>query len=354
MQEINLHVTGDVHAVSAANNLLAALIDNHLYGGNALGLDPRRISWRRALDMNDRALRQLVVGLGGMVAGYPREDGFDIAVASEVMAMLSLARDLANLKARLGRMIVGHRRDRSAVTAADLTADDAMAVLLRDALNPNLMQTLEGTPAFVHGGPFANIAHGCTSVIATRTALAHADVVVTVAGFGADLGAEKFLHIKCRQAGLAPDCVVRQDCAAPLPHRAVRLVQPHPRHRPLHWPERARQWPHATVPVTRRANPAHCERVSAPKPAPAQPTPRSARGSGHGCLSRWARPRLARQPGRTTPLLQCCSSLWRGLRPAQRPDSQLRIARDDAAPHVPPPPRRHQSSSFSGAYLARS
>jgi formate--tetrahydrofolate ligase len=208
MQEINLHVTGDVHAVSAANNLLAALIDNHLYCGNALGLDPRRISWRRALDMNDRALRQLVVGLGGMVAGYAREDGFDIAVASEVMAVLSLARDLADLKARLGRMIVGHRRDSSAVTAADLTADDAMAVLLRDALNPNLMQTLEGTPAFVHGGPFANIAHGCTSVIATRTALAHADIVVTVAGFGADLGAEKFLHIKCRQAGLAPDCVV--------------------------------------------------------------------------------------------------------------------------------------------------
>jgi formate--tetrahydrofolate ligase len=208
MEEINLHFTGDFHAVSAANNLLAAVIDNHLYWGNALGLDPRRITWRRALDMNDRALRQLVVGLGGMAAGYPREDGFDIAAASEVTAVLCLARDLADLKQRLGRMIVGHRRDGSAVTAADLKADGAMAVLLRDALNPNLVQTLEGTPAFVHGGPFANIAHGCNSVIATRTALAHADVVVTEAGFGADLGAEKFLHIKCRQAGLAPDCVV--------------------------------------------------------------------------------------------------------------------------------------------------
>jgi formate--tetrahydrofolate ligase len=208
MEEINLHFTGDFHAVTAANNLLSALIDNHLYWGNVLELDSRRITWRRGLDMNDRALRQLVVGLGGVANGFPREDGFDIAVASEVMAVLCLATDLAELKARLGRMIVGHRRDGAAVTAADLKADGAMAVLLRDALNPNLVQTLEGTPAFVHGGPFANIAHGCNSVIATRTALAHADVVVTEAGFGADLGAEKFLHIKCRQAGLAPDCVV--------------------------------------------------------------------------------------------------------------------------------------------------
>lgn len=208
MEEINLHFTGDFHAVTAANNLLAAMIDNHLYWGNALELDPRRITWRRGLDMNDRALRQLVVGLGGVANGFPREDGFDIAVASEVMAVLCLATDLADLKARLGRMIIGNRRDGSAVTAADLKADGAMAVLLRDALNPNLVQTLEGTPAFVHGGPFANIAHGCNSAIATRTALAHADVVVTEAGFGADLGAEKFLHIKCRQAGLAPDCVV--------------------------------------------------------------------------------------------------------------------------------------------------
>ena len=208
MAEINLHFTGDFHAVSAANNLLAAMIDNHLYWGNTLELDPRRITWRRGLDMNDRALRQVVVGLGGGANGFPREEGFDIAVASEVMAVLCLATDLADLKARLGRMIVGHRRDGSAVTAADLRADGAMAVLLRDALKPNLVQTLEGTPAFVHGGPFANIAHGCSSVIATRTALAYADVVVTEAGFGADLGAEKFLHIKCRQAGLAPDCVV--------------------------------------------------------------------------------------------------------------------------------------------------
>lgn len=208
MEEINLHFTGDFHAVTAANNLLAAMIDNHLYWGNGLGLDPRRVTWRRGLDMNDRALRQLVIGLGGVASGVPREDGFDIAVASEVMAVLCLASDLADLKARLGRMIVGHRRDGSAVTAADLKTDGAMAVLLREALNPNLVQTLEGTPVFVHGGPFANIAHGCNSAIATRLALAHADVVVTEAGFGADLGAEKFLHIKCRQAGLAPDCAV--------------------------------------------------------------------------------------------------------------------------------------------------
>ena len=208
MEEINLHFTGDFHAVTAANNLLAALIDNHLYWGNALGLDPRRITWRRGLDMNDRALRQLVIGLGGVPNGLPREDGFDIAVASEVMAVLCLASGLDDLKTRLGRMIVGQRRDGTSVTAAELKADGAMAVLLRDALNPNLVQTLEGTPAFVHGGPFANIAHGCNSAIATRLALAHADVVVTEAGFGADLGAEKFLDIKCRQAGIAPDCVV--------------------------------------------------------------------------------------------------------------------------------------------------
>jgi formate--tetrahydrofolate ligase len=208
MEDINLHFTGDFHAVTAANNLLAALVDNHLYWGNGFGLDPRRITWRRGLDINDRALRQLVIGLGGVANGMPREDGFDITVASEVMAVLCLARDLADLKARLGRMIVGHRRDGSAVTAADLKADGAMAVLLRQALNPNLVQTLEGTPVFVHGGPFANIAHGCNSAIATRLALAHADVVVTEAGFGADLGAEKFLHIKCRQSGLAPACAV--------------------------------------------------------------------------------------------------------------------------------------------------
>jgi formate--tetrahydrofolate ligase len=204
MEDINLHFTGDFHAITAANNLLAALIDNHLYWGNAQGLDPRRITWRRAMDMNDRALRSIVQGLGGVANGSPREDGFDITVASEVMAVFCLANDLADLQARLGRMIVGQRRDGSAVTAADLKADGAMAVLLRDALAPNLVQTLEGTPVFIHGGPFANIAHGCNSVIATRAALALGEVVVTEAGFGCDLGAEKFLDIKCRQAGLSP------------------------------------------------------------------------------------------------------------------------------------------------------
>ncbi len=204
MEDINLHFTGDFHAITSANNLLAALIDNHIYWGNAQGLDSRRISWRRALDMNDRALRHITQSLGGVANGYPREDGFDITVASEVMAVFCLATDLADLQARLGRMIVGQRRDGSSVTAADLKADGAMAVLLRDALAPNLVQTLEGTPVFIHGGPFANIAHGCNSVIATRAALSLADVVVTEAGFGCDLGAEKFLDIKCRQAGLEP------------------------------------------------------------------------------------------------------------------------------------------------------
>jgi formate--tetrahydrofolate ligase len=204
MEDINLHFTGDFHAITSANNLLAALIDNHIYWGNTLGLDQRRIAWRRCLDMNDRALRHVVQGLGGVANGFPREDGFDITVASEVMAVFCLAGDLVDLQARLGRMIIGQRRDGSSVTAADLKADGAMAVLLRDALAPNLVQTLEGTPVFIHGGPFANIAHGCNSVIATRAALSLAEVVVTEAGFGCDLGAEKFLHIKCRQAGLAP------------------------------------------------------------------------------------------------------------------------------------------------------
>ena len=209
MDEINLHFTGDFHAITAANNLLAALLDNHLYWGNALGIDPRRITWRRALDMNDRALRGLVVGLGGPANGSPREDGFDITVASEVMAVFCLARDLGDLQDRLGRMEVAARRDGPAVTARDLQADGAMAALLRDALAPNLVQTLEGSPALVHGGPFANIAHGCNSVVATRLGLRLADVVVTEAGFGADLGGEKFLNIKCRSAGLAPAaCVV--------------------------------------------------------------------------------------------------------------------------------------------------
>ncbi|HVW91843.1 MAG TPA: formate--tetrahydrofolate ligase [Devosia sp.] len=210
MEEINLHFTGDFHAIGAANNLLAALIDNHVYWGNELGLDTRRISWKRALDMNDRALRDIVQGLGGPVNGFPREDGFDITVASEVMAIFCLARDLDDLKRRLGNIIVGETqgRDRRPVRARDLGAEGAMTALLRDALAPNLVQTLENNPAIVHGGPFANIAHGCNSVIATRTALKLADYVVTEAGFGADLGAEKFLDIKCRKAGLKPSCAV--------------------------------------------------------------------------------------------------------------------------------------------------
>ena len=209
MDQINLHFTGDFHAITSANNLLAALLDNHLYWGNALGLDPRRVTWRRSLDMNDRALRSIVNGLGGPANGSPREDGFDITVASEVMAIFCLARDLADLQARLSRIQVGARRDGPAVTAKDLQASGAMAALLRDALAPNLVQTLEATPALVHGGPFANIAHGCNSVVATRLALSLAEVVVTEAGFGADLGGEKFLDIKCRSAGLTPAaCVV--------------------------------------------------------------------------------------------------------------------------------------------------
>src|SRR3954452_13802913 len=208
MEDINLHFTGDFHAIGAAHNLLAALLDNHIYWGNELGIDIRRVNWRRALDMNDRALRQIVSSLGGVRNGFPREDGFDITVASEVMAVFCLARDLEDLEARLGRMVVAYTRDKKPVTAADLKAPGAMAVLLRDALMPNLVQTLEGNPAFVHGGPFANIAHGCNSVMATRTALKLADYVVTEAGFGADLGAEKFFDIKCRKAGLRPDAVV--------------------------------------------------------------------------------------------------------------------------------------------------
>lgn len=208
MEEINLHFTGDFHAITAANNLLAAMIDNHLYWGNEAGLDPRRITWRRALDLNDRSLRGVITGLGGIANGAPREAGFDITVASEVMAAFCLAADRADLEARLARMIIGARADGSFVSAAEIKAPGAMAVLLRDALMPNLVQSLEGTPALVHGGPFANIAHGCNSVIATRLGLKLADIVVTEAGFGADLGGEKFLDIKCPSAGLAPDCVV--------------------------------------------------------------------------------------------------------------------------------------------------
>jgi formate--tetrahydrofolate ligase len=208
MEDINLHFTGDFHAITSANNLLAALLDNHIYFGNALGVDSRRIAWRRVLDMNDRALRSIVSSLGGVANGYPREDGFDITVASEVMAVFCLARDLDDLKNRLGNIVVAYTRDRKPIRARDLKAHGAMAVLLKEALAPNLVQTLEGTPAFIHGGPFANIAHGCNSVLATTTALKLTDYVVTEAGFGADLGGEKFIDIKCRKAGIAPDCVV--------------------------------------------------------------------------------------------------------------------------------------------------
>jgi formate--tetrahydrofolate ligase len=208
MEDINLHFTGDFHAITSAHNLLSALIDNHIYWGNALAIDQRRITWRRVMDMNDRALRQIVSSLGGVANGFPRESGFDITVASEIMAILCLARDLADLQARLGNIIIGYRRDRTAVTARDLEADGAMTVLLKEAMQPNLVQTLENNPAFIHGGPFANIAHGCNSVIATKTALKLADYVVTEAGFGADLGAEKFFDIKCRKAGLSPSAVV--------------------------------------------------------------------------------------------------------------------------------------------------
>ncbi|ARJ70904.1 formate--tetrahydrofolate ligase [Paracoccus contaminans] len=208
MEDMNLHFTGDFHAVTSAHNLLAAMIDNHIHWGNALDIDPRRITWRRVMDMNDRALRDVVLGLGGPANGVPRESGFDITVASEVMAILCLAGDLADLQDRLRRIVVARSRAGRPVTARDLHADGAMTVLLRDALQPNLVQTLENNPALVHGGPFANIAHGCNSVIATRTALRLSDYVVTEAGFGADLGAEKFLDIKCRKAGLAPEAVV--------------------------------------------------------------------------------------------------------------------------------------------------
>ena len=208
MEDINLHFTGDFHAIGAANNLLAAMLDNHIYQGNALNIDPRQIVWRRCVDMNDRQLRFVVDGLGGKTNGMPREDGYDITVASEVMAVLCLASDVNDLKMRLSRLVVAYTRDGKPVTAGDLNAQGAMAALLKDALKPNLVQTLEHTPAFVHGGPFANIAHGCNSVTATKIALKLSDYTVTEAGFGADLGAEKFLDIKCRMAGLKPSCVV--------------------------------------------------------------------------------------------------------------------------------------------------
>ncbi len=208
MEDMNLHFTGDFHAITSAHNLLSAMIDNHIYWGNSLEIDTRRVVWRRVMDMNDRALRQITASLGGVANGYPREAGFDITVASEVMAILCLAMDLKDLQKRLGDIIVAYRRDKTPVYCRDIKADGAMTVLLKDAMQPNLVQTLENNPAFVHGGPFANIAHGCNSVVATKTALKLADYVVTEAGFGADLGAEKFLNIKCRKAGIAPSAVV--------------------------------------------------------------------------------------------------------------------------------------------------
>ncbi len=208
MEDINLHFTGDFHAITSAHNLLAAMLDNHIYWGNALGIDQRRVQFKRVLDMNDRALRSIVNSLGGVSNGFPREDGFDITVASEVMAILCLSKDLKDLEARLGNIIVAYTRDKKAIRARDLKADGAMTVLLKDALQPNMVQTLENNPVFIHGGPFANIAHGCNSVLATRTAMKLADYVVTEAGFGADLGAEKFFNIKCRKAGIAPSAVV--------------------------------------------------------------------------------------------------------------------------------------------------
>ena len=208
MEDINLHFNGDLHAIGVANNLLSALLDNHIHHGNALGIDVRRITWKRVLDMNDRALRDITVSLGGPGNGYPRQDGFDIVVASEIMAIFCLATDLDDLKKRLGRIVVGYIREREPVTAADLKAEGALTAILKDALSPNLVQTLEGTPSFVHGGPFANIAHGCNSVIATMAGLRLADYVVTEAGFGADLGAEKFIDIKCRSAGIRPSAAV--------------------------------------------------------------------------------------------------------------------------------------------------
>jgi len=218
MEDINLHFTGDLHATAAANNLLAALVDNHIFQGNALNIDPRRIVWRRCLDMNDRQLRFIVSGLGGRVNGVPREDGYDITVASEIMAVLCLASGIQDLKARLSRMIVGYTYDNLPVTAGDLKAQGALTALLRDALKPNLVQTLEHTPAFVHGGPFANIAHGCNSLVATRMALALGDYAITEAGFGADLGAEKFINIKCRMSGLRPSAVVLVATVRALKH----------------------------------------------------------------------------------------------------------------------------------------
>ena len=241
MEDINLHFTGDFGAIQLANNLLAALIDNHVYHGNALGFDVRRITWRRVVDVNDRALRDITVGLGGTANGYPRQDGFDIVVASEVMAIFCLATSLADLKERLGNIVVGYTRDQQPIRARDLKAHGAMTVLLKDALAPNLVQTLENNPAMIHGGPFANIAHGCNSVIATTAALKLADYVITEAGFGADLGAEKFIDIKCRKAGLKPAAAVivatvralKYHAASKSPTCRVRMSRPSARESPI-------------------------------------------------------------------------------------------------------------------------
>jgi len=237
MEDINLHFTGDMHAIGAANNLLAALLDNHIQQGNVLGIDPRKITWKRCVDMNDRQLRFVVDGLGGKPNGTPREDGFDITVASEVMAILCLSSDIEDLKKRLASIIVGYTYDDKPVTAGQLKAEGAMAALLKDALKPNLVQTLEKTPAFIHGGPFANIAHGCNSVMATKMAMKLADYVVTEAGFGADLGAEKFLDIKCRMAGIKPSAVVIVATVRALKHHEELLRQTWVQKTWKHWKE---------------------------------------------------------------------------------------------------------------------
>ena len=268
MEDINLHFTGDFHAITSAHNLLSAMIDNHIYWGNELDIDQRRITWRRVMDMNDRALREVVAALGGVANGFPRQGGFDITVASEIMAILCLSNDLKDLQKRLGDIVIGYRRDRTPVTCREIKADGAMTVLLRDAMQPNLVQTLENNPAFIHGGPFANIAHGCNSVVATKTALKLVDYVVTEAGFGADLGAEKFFDIKCRKAGLHPDAAVvvatiralkmnggvaREDLAAENVARRHRgLPQSRPPHRQCEAVRRAGRRRHQPLPHRHR------------------------------------------------------------------------------------------------------
>ena len=273
MEDINLHFTGDFHAIGVANNLLAALLDNHIHHGNALDIDVRRIAWKRVMDMNDRALRDITVALGGPANGYPRQDGFDIVVASEVMAIFCLSTSLADLKERLGKIVVGYTRDQKPVHARDLQAHGAMTVLLKDALKPNLVQTLENNPAFIHGGPFANIAHGCNSVIATKAALKLADYVVTEAGFGADLGAEKFIDIKCRKSGLRPEPrrARRDDPRAQVPRRR-RREGAHARRTCPRW---RRAWPTSSATSTTSATTTACPAWSPSTTSRRTPTPRS-------------------------------------------------------------------------------